>query len=101
MNTEHHPTELPLEQHMAMFFASAEAIIYDGMIHARQDDPHRFKTIGREFDNGKALRRLTVDYLQGDRMRIALVFIGTHGGQEKVIELFSTTVQGPHTGAVQ
>lgn len=101
MNTEFHPTEFPIEQHMAHFFASAEAIIYDGLQHARKDDPHRFRTMGREFDGGKALRRLQVDYLSDDRMRIALVFIGAQDGQEKAVEVFSTTVQGPRSGAVQ
>lgn len=87
--------------YLPVFFASAEAIIDDGLQHARDDDPHRFATIGREFDGGKAVRRLVVDYLPDDRMRIAMVFIGTQGGEEKVVEVFSTTVQGPHSGAVQ
>lgn len=102
MTNEHHPvTALPIEVHLEAFFASAEAIIDDGLQHARQDDPHRYRTMGREFDGGKALRRLQVDYLSGDRMRIALVFIGTKGGEELAIEVFSTIVQGPHSGAVQ
>lgn len=87
--------------HLPAFFASAEAIIDDGLQHARDDDPHRFATIGREFDGGKALRRLAVDYLPDERMRISMVFIGTQGGEEKVVEVFSTTVQGPRAGVPQ
>ena len=84
-----------LNQAVAAFCESAQYIIADGVEHARQDDPHRFATLPAEFDNGKAMRRLVVDYLSGGRIRIAQQFVGTKGGEEKVVELFSTMVQGP------
>lgn len=90
-----------ITQHLAAFFPAAEAIIDNGLAYAREDDPHRFATLGREFDGGRALRRLTVDYLPEDRMRIALVFIGTNDGEEKEVEVFSATVQGPRTEGLQ
>ncbi|MEO8022095.1 hypothetical protein [Polaromonas sp.] len=91
----------PIEIHLEAFFTSAEAIIDDGLHHARQDDPHRFHTVGREFDGGKARRQLTVDYLPEGRMRLALVFIGTRAGEDRAVEMFATTVQGPQPGALQ
>lgn len=89
-----------IAQHLAAFFPAADAIIDNGLDFARQDDPHRFATLGREFDDGRALRRLVVDYMPDDRMRIALVFIGTEGGEEKMVEVFSTTVQAARAGGV-
>lgn len=89
-----------IEQHLSSFFAGAEAIIDDGLAHARQDDPHRFQTLGREFDGGVAMRRLAIDYLQNDRMRVALQLIGQRDGEEKVIEVFATTVQGAQPGGL-
>lgn len=90
-----------IEHALSAFFASAEAIIDDGLAHCRADDPHRFATLGREFDDGRALRQLRVDYLPDERRRVSLVFIGTEDGEEKVVEVFSTTVQGEFAGGVQ
>ena len=90
-----------IEQALPAFFASAEAIIDDGLTRCRADDPHRFATLGREFDDGRALRQLRVDYLVDERMRIFLVFFGTEDGEEKVVELFRTTVQAARPGVVQ
>jgi len=87
--------------YLETFFTSAEALITDGVSHSREDDPHRFKTLGREFDGGKAMRRLTVDYLANDRMRIALSFVGTEDGEAKEVQVFAFTVQGPHQGTLQ
>lgn len=87
--------------HMAGFFTGAEAIISDGLHHAREDDPHRFHAVAKEFDGGKARRQLIVDYLAEGRARVSLLLIGTKGGEEMVIEMFATTVQSPHVGTMQ
>lgn len=91
----------PIENHLAAFFMGAEALIDDGLHHARQDDPHRFHTVAKEFDEGKARRQLVVDYMTEGRARVSLLLIGTQGGEERAIEMFATTVQGPQPGAVQ
>ncbi|MGX5650199.1 hypothetical protein ACWKW4_08085 [Hydrogenophaga borbori] len=90
-----------IEQALPAFFASAEAIIDDGLAHARADDPHRFATLGKEFDGGRALRQLRVDYLPENRMRIALVFVGTRESKAHEVEVFGTTVQGETAGGVR
>lgn len=74
---------------------AAELVIEAGAEFARADDPHRFATLPREFDGGKARRRLVLDYLAEGRIRVALQLIGTQGGEERAAELFATTVQGP------
>jgi hypothetical protein len=85
--------------HAALCFA-AELVIADGVAHARVDDPHRFLTLAREFDDGKALRRLVVDYLAGGQVRISTQLHGTERGEPKVVELFSTLIQGPADAGV-
>lgn len=90
-----------IENHLAAFFMGAEALIGDGLHHARQDDPHRFATVGQGFDGGKARRQLIVDYLSEGRARVSLLLIGKQGGEERAIEMFATTVQGPQPGPVQ
>jgi hypothetical protein len=85
---------------IAEFCECAELIINEGLRRARSDDPHRFNTLHTEFDQGKARRQLAVDYLAGGHLRIALVLIGMSGGEEKIVQLFETIVQGPPaTGA--
>ena len=86
--------QIAANPHAALCFA-AELVIADGAAHARQDDPHRFATLAREFDDGKARRRLVVDYLAGGQVRISTLLHGTERGEPKVVELFSTVVQGP------
>jgi len=92
---------MTIEHHLPEFFGAAEAIIDDGLAHARADDPHRFATLGQEFDGGRALRQLRVDYLPENRMRIALVFVGTREGEAHEVEVFGTTVQGACAGSLQ
>jgi hypothetical protein len=85
----------PLGAVVEAFCSAAEYIVNDGMRFARDDDPHRYATLPREFDDGRAVRRLQLDYISGGRIRIALLLIGTSGGEPKTIEVFSTMVQGP------
>lgn len=80
---------------VATLCQAAEIVATCGAQYARADDPHRFASLPREFDGGKARRRLVLDYLAGGQIRIMLLFIGTQGGEERVAELFSTLVQGP------
>lgn len=83
------------ENPAAAFCFAAHLVVADGVEHARRDDPHRFASLPREFDGGKARVRLVADYLAGGQIRISTQLCGTAGGDEKVVELFSTLVQGP------
>jgi hypothetical protein len=89
----------PLGAVVEAFCGAAEYIITEGLQFARADDPHRFATLSREFDDGRAARRLQVDYLTGGRVRIAQLLIGTSDGEPKTVEVFSTMVQGPISDA--
>jgi hypothetical protein len=89
MNHEHEAAALAALCHAADIVATC------GAQYARKDDPHRYALLPREFDGGKARRRLVLDYLARGQIRITLLFIGTQGGEERVAELFSTLVQGP------
>lgn len=80
---------------LAALCHSAEIVATFGAQFARADDPHRYASLPREFDGGKARRRLALDYLADGKIRVTLLFIGTQGGEERVAELFSTLVQGP------
>lgn len=79
----------------AALCALADVVIGEGAELARQDDPHRFGTLAREFDGGTARRRLVMDYQPGGLIRIALELHGTRDAAPHLVELFSTTVQGP------
>ncbi|MBL0919367.1 MAG: hypothetical protein IBJ14_11735 [Hydrogenophaga sp.] len=89
---------MTLEKHLFAFFTSAETIIDDGLAYARVDDPHRFATVGEQFDDGKARRQLVVDYMTDGRARVSLLLVGAKAGEEVAIEMFATTVQGPSVG---
>lgn len=65
----------------------------DGVTRTRLDDPHRLATLPKEFDGGKAMRRLTVDWLSEGRIEIALSFVGLSGGQPKQVQVFATVVR--------
>lgn len=80
---------------VATLCQAADVVITCGAQYARADDPHRFASLPREFDGGMARRRLVLDYLAGGQVRIAMQLIGKQGGEERVAELFATTVQGP------
>jgi hypothetical protein len=80
---------------ITVFCQSAEFIINDGLAFARVDDPNQFHAVHKHFDQGKARRRLVVDYLAGGQLRIALVLIGTRDGEERIVQMFETLVQGP------
>ena len=80
---------------------AADAVIACGVQFARSDDPHLVASLPREFDDGKARRRLVLDYLPGGQIRIALQFTGTLDGEARVAELFAFTVQGPIAGDLQ
>lgn len=86
---------------VATLCQAAEIVMTCGAQYARADDPHRFASLPREFDGGKARRRLVLDYLAGGQIRIALQFIGTQGGEERAAELFTTIVQGPVAEGMQ
>jgi len=86
-------------EHLEAFFYGTAAIVADGLGHARQDDPHRFARLAKEFDEGKAVVRLMVDDLNDGKIRVTQLLIGMHGGKRRVIQIFSTLLQGPHGGA--
>jgi|GEM_PF-4832355 len=89
-----HDSTTPTEA-LAALCASAEVVIAEGLAFARSDDPHRFASLPRDFDGGKARRRLVLDYLPAGRVRVALQLIGTQAGQERAAEVFATVLQGP------
>lgn len=76
---------------------AADLAIASGIQHARADDPHRLASIRRDFDAGKARPRLVMDYLPAGRVRLALEFHGTQGGEPRALEVFATILQGPVT----
>lgn len=77
---------------------AAQYIVAEGIEHARRDDPHRFATLPGEFDGGKAVRQLAITFKNGGQVEVQQLLIGTKGGEEKVIALFTTTLQGPVEG---
>lgn len=87
-----------IDQAMAAFCRLAEVVITEGICDARADDPHRFATVPAEFDQGRAMRRLAVDYLAGGQVRVALQLLGSQRGAPHAVEMFSITVQGPVAG---
>lgn len=88
--------ETPSTLDNAIFAAlcqAADAAIDAGLAYARADDPHRFATLGRQFDAGRAAKRLVLEYLPGDRVRVVLRLDGRHAGEPAAVEVFSTTLQ--------
>lgn len=83
---------------LAALCHAADVVATFGVQHARRDDPHRFQTLGAEFDGGKARRALVLDYLAGGQIRVSQRFTGTREGAEHAVEVFSTLVQGPVDG---
>lgn len=75
--------------------SAADLCITQGLAHARADDPHAFVTLHRQFEDGKARRRMVIDYLGAGRVRVALELHGTHAGKAHAVEVFATIVQGP------
>lgn len=78
---------------------AADFIVSEGIEHARRDDPHRFATVAAEFDGGKAVRQLAITYKNGGQIEVQQLLIGTKGGEEKVVALFTTTLQGKVEGS--
>lgn len=74
---------------------AAAAAITEGLDFARRDDPHRYSTLSRDFDDGQALPRLTVDFLPAGQVRVGLVLHGARDGQPHDVGVFCTTLQGP------
>ena len=74
---------------------AAEAVITEGLAFARRDDPHSYATLGKGFDNGQALPRLTVDFMPGGQARVGLVLHGLKAGHPHDVGVFCTTLQGP------
>lgn len=74
---------------------AAETITTEGVEHARRDDPHRFSTLPGEFDDGKARRRLVIDYLGEGKVAVGLEFVGTREGEPIALQVFGTVLQGP------
>lgn len=72
---------------------AADAAIAAGLAYARADDPHRFATLGRQFDGGRAVKRLVLEYLPGGQVRVAMRLDGTSAGDHAAVEVFSTTMQ--------
>ncbi len=74
---------------------AAAIVVSEGIEFARTDDPHRFATLPAEFDRGLARQRLVLEYGPAGQVDIVLLFAGAWRGDEHVVELFRTTVQGP------
>lgn len=92
MNHQQNQEILPI---VATLCEAANIIVSDGLCTAREDDPHRFQTLHREFDQGLARRRMVVDFLPGGQLRIATELHGLQGGQPYAVEVSALTVQGP------
>lgn len=86
-----------LQSAYASLMHAADFIVSEGIEHARRDDPHRFATLAAEFDGGKAVRQLAITYKNGGQVEVQQLLIGTKGGEDKVVALFTTTLQGPAT----
>lgn len=74
---------------------AADAVIADGVSHSRSDDPHRFATLHKEFDDGRARRRLVIDYAGSGTVRVSFHLSGTQQGEPIVCEVFGLNLQGP------
>lgn len=81
------------EHALSALLNAADAVVSDGVAHARQDDPHRFATLPREFDEGVAMRQLVIDYLANSEMRVSLHLVGYRAGKAHVVQVFATTVR--------
>ena len=84
-----------LESAYSSLMHAANYIVAEGIEHARKDDPHRFSTLPAEFDDGQAMRQLVIMFKNGGKVEVQQLLIGTKGGEQKVIVLFGTTLQGP------
>lgn len=84
---------LDFKEVVGMFLTCADDIVSEGLLHARQDDPHRFERIPDQFDDRRALKRLVVDYL-GPDVHVSLLLVGTSGGEPKVIKAFTARLHG-------
>ena len=97
-------TTRPPQDFDAPIFAAlgqaADAAIDAGLAFAYADDPHRFSTVAQEFDDGRAVRRLVLEYLAGGRVRVVLRLDGRKAGDLHTVELFSTTLQSNGGGDV-
>lgn len=84
-----------IERIINVMCKAAALVVVEGMEFARKDDPHRFATLPRDFDDGQACQRLALDYLPGGQVQVTLTLTGTHAGEAREIEVFRTMVQGP------
>lgn len=73
---------------------AADLAVNAGLAYARADDPHRFATLAQEFDNGRAARRLVLEYRAAGQVRVVLRLDGYKHGEPNTVEVFSTTLQG-------
>ena len=92
MNLTSHEAHADALNHL---IRAAEAAIAGGLAFARRDDPHRYSTLGKDFDLGQALPRLTVDFLPNGQVSVGLVLHGLKAGQPHDVGVFCTTLQGP------
>ena len=79
---------------ISLFLNAADAVIADGVAHSRLDDPHRLAQLRHEFDDGRAVPRLVVDYLANRQVRITQLMFGTWQGEPKSVQVFSVLAQG-------
>jgi hypothetical protein len=92
-------TENLLQSAYSSLLHAADFIVAEGIERSRRDDPHRLATLPSEFDGGKAVRQLAITYMNGGKVQVQQLLIGTKGGEEKVVAVFTTTLQGKVDGA--
>lgn len=89
--------KIPLDAEASIFEVLcqvADAAVGAGLVYAQADDPHRFATVAQEFDEGRAVRRLVLEYQAGGRVRVALRLDGLQQGEPHSVEVFAHTMEG-------
>lgn len=74
---------------------TAAIVIDNGISYAHDEDADRLTSLHREFDAGRAHRRLVIDYGAHGSARVALELHGEQGGEPHSVAVFETHLQGP------
>lgn len=80
---------------LTLLMNTAAIVIDNGIAYAHDEDAERLASLHREFDGGRAHRRLCIDYGAHGAARVALELHGEQGGEPHTVEVFATSLQGP------
>jgi len=87
--------EALLEALLDQLLAAAAAMAAYALDAARHDDPHRLRTLGRDFDKGVAAPMVTVAGIGGPQHVVSVRLSGQRDGEPYVVGLLDLKVVVP------